>query len=281
MKLIVDQLNFNVVLNDDDLSSSKIPVVFLHGFTGSTCDWIFLNGLLPINYYPIFIDLIGHGESDSPEDQAHYSCGAIVYHLNSIIEQLKLNQFILAGYSMGGRAALSYMIKYKQKIIAAILESATAGIENMHERKLRVEHDLLLADQIRKEGIDWFMEFWLNLPMFNSLKEIYNLDELKNKRTKNNVIGLSNSLAGFSAGLMSSLWEELLYIDFPVLYLTGGKDEKFTRLNQRMAENTKNSVHKIIDEAGHNTHLEKPELFTKFVVDFLIQLKGINEIQLD
>lgn len=277
MKLVVDQVQFNVVLNEDDLSSTKTPVIFLHGFTGSSNDWDFIKEKLPQDYYPVCIDLIGHGQTDSPKEINHYSCGAIVYQLNSIFEKLNLPQFIIVGYSMGGRAALSYIIKYKSKIKAAILESATAGIENMHEKKLRVEHDLLLSDQIMKEGIDWFMEFWLNLPMFNSLKDIYNLDELKNKRTINNVIGLSNSLAGFSAGLMSNMWDELYYLDFPIMYISGSKDEKFTRLNRQMAEKTKNSIHVTIENAGHNTHLEKPELFTKFVNEFLNHPKGIHE----
>ena len=117
MKLDVDGISFNVVLNESEYSSSKIPIVFLHGFTGSAKDWLFIFESLPEKYFPIAIDLIGHGETESPNDSTHYTCGAIIYQINSIIEQLDIEKFVIEGYSMGGRAALSYSIKYPHKII--------------------------------------------------------------------------------------------------------------------------------------------------------------------
>ena len=146
------------------------------------------------------------------------------------------------------------------------MESSTAGIEDISERKTRVENDFLLSDNIKERGIDWFMDFWLNIPLFSNLKSIMDIEEIKNIRSKNNVTGLSNMLAGFSTGLMSSYWEELYYLDFPVLLLCGEMDEKYTKI--------KNVRINIIENCGHNTHLEKPELFTKFVVGFLNSLKG-------
>lgn len=274
MKLEVDGISFNVILNESEDSSSKTPIVFLHGFTGNANDWQFIFNKLPQNYLPVAIDLIGHGETESPNDNSHYTCGAIVYQINSIIEKLNIYKFVIAGYSMGGRAALSYSIKYPHKVIAAIFESTTAGIEDISEKKSRVEHDLLLSDKIKRDGIDWFVDFWLNLPLFSTIKESFDIDDIKNKKTINSVTGLSNSLAGFSTGLMNSYWEELRYLEFPVLLISGSADKKYTSINSKMAELIKKAEYKIIEGAGHNAHLEKPALFTKFVNDFLNSLKG-------
>ncbi len=274
MNLEIDGQKFNLLLDETSDRHNRIPIVFLHGFTGSAKDWLFIFDSLPKKFFPIAIDLIGHGETDSPEDLSMYSCGSIVHQLNSIFEKLGIHKFVIVGYSLGGRAALSYSIKYQHKILAAIFESTTAGIENITEKKERVEHDLLLADKIKSEGMDWFMKFWLDLPMFHSLKEKFDIDYIRNERAKNNVIGLSNMLAGFSTGLMSSYWYELKYLDFPVLLVTGSEDQKFTTINKRMCELIPNVDLKIVDNAGHNTHLEKPELFIKLVLDFLNSLKG-------
>mgnify|MGYP001047551445 CR=1 FL=1 len=274
MKLKIDGINFNIILDESFPVGEKIPVVFLHGFTGCAKDWLFIFNSLPKNYFPIAIDLIGHGDSDSPDNISCYSCGNIIYHLNSIIEKLGIDKFIIAGYSMGGRAAISYSIKYPHKIIAAILESSTAGIDDIEEKKERVKYDLLLSDKIREEGVESFMDFWLELPIFQSLKEKFDVELIKNERAKNNGIGLSNSLAAFSTGLMSSYWEELKYLEFPVLLITGNDDQKFTAINPHMSEAINNVTHKIVENAGHNTHLEKPELFTKLVTDFLNTVKG-------
>ena len=266
MKLNIDGIQFHLLVDEANLRSNKIPVLFLHGFTGSAYDWNFIFENFHDNFFPIAIDLIGHGQTDSPESPEEYTCSSIVRHIDSILHQLGINKFVIVGYSMGGRAALSYSLKHPEKIIAAILESSTAGIEEFTEKKQRVEHDLLLADQIKIEGVESFLEYWLSQPLFNSLQEI---ETLKSSRIKNSVVGLANSLSAFSTGLMNSYWNELYKLDFPVLLITGELDEKFTSLNRRMLKLMKQAEHIIIPQTGHNTHLEKPELFTNLVLDFL------------
>ena len=155
-----------------------------------------------------------------------------------------------------------------------LFESTTAGIEDISEKKSRVEHDLLLADKIKRDGLDWFVDFWLNLPLFSTIKENFDIDDIKNKKTINSVTGLSNSLSGFSTGLMNSYWEDLKYLEFPVLLISGSSDKKYTSINSKMTELIKNAEYKKIEGAGHNTHLEKPALFTKFVTEFLNSLEG-------
>lgn len=280
MKLKVDDIQFNLLLDQSAGSlkakfrleadwRNKTPVVFLHGFTGSSSDWQFIINQLPQKFFPIAIDLIGHGATDSPEDQNHYSCSAIVYQINSILSQLNIDKFIIAGYSMGGRAALSFCVKHPQKIIAAILESTTAGIEDITQKKERVELDLLFADKIKKDGVKAFVEFWFDTPLFEPLKKNPQFEQIKNERIKNSVTGLANTLTGFSTGLMNSYWNKLHTLDFPVLLISGELDEKYTKINRAMQSEFPKAQHSTVLQCGHNVHLEKPELFTKLVMNFL------------
>ena len=259
MKLKLDGIQFNILFDESAHHSLKIPVLFLHGFTGCARDWNFIFDRLPTKYFPFAIDLIGHGETDSPEDEDMYTCSAIVRHINSILNHFGFEKIIIAG----------------------IFESATAGIEDVTAKKERVEHDFLLADKIKTEGIESFMEFWLSSPMFNKLNSLQNFDDLKNLRNKNSVTGLANSLSSFSTGLMNSYWNDLYKLEFPVLLITGENDEKFTSINKRMVQKLKLAEHKIITQSGHNTHLEKPELFTNLVLEFLNKIEGSNELQMD
>jgi len=282
MKLKLNGIQFNILLDESIHQRDKIPVLFLHGFTGCAYDWNFVLSKLPPNYFPFAIDLIGHGETDSPEDENEYTCTSIVRHINTILDHFGFKKIVIAGYSMGGRAALSYSLKNPQRIIAGILESATAGIEDIEAKKDRVEHDFLLADKIRSEGVDSFLEFWFSSPLFSSLQTINDFNELKNNRAQNNsVTGLANSLSAFSTGLMNSYWNDLHELDFPVLLISGESDDKFTSINKRMLKKFKQAEHKIIPQSGHNTHLEKPELFTNLVLEFLNKIEGSNELQMD
>lgn len=269
MKLKVDDIQFNLLINESDFSNEKTPIVFLHGFTGRAADWQFIFTKIPTKFFPIAIDLIGHGETDSPENQDYYSCHAIIHQIDSIINQLNIKKFIIAGYSMGGRAALAYSLKNLQKIQAVILESTSPGIEDFCLKKERVEFDLLLSDKIKKEGVESFIEYWFNIPLFESLKKLPHFEDEKKMRNQNNATGLANILSSFSTGLMPSLWSKLHLLEFPVLLLSGELDEKYTDINNEMKNKLPKAIHKSIPGCGHNVHLEKPELFTKFVLDFL------------
>jgi 2-succinyl-6-hydroxy-2,4-cyclohexadiene-1-carboxylate synthase len=269
MILKVDDIEFNLLLNEHDLNRNKTPIVFLHGFTGDSSDWQFLFNKLSGNFLPVAIDLVGHGKSSSPPDPKHYTCTAIVHQLNSIFSQLNFKNIILAGYSMGGRVALSYCLKHSSQISAAILESTTPGIEDICLKKERVEFDLLLAEKIKNEGVESFINFWFDTPLFKSLKNLPGFDIIRNKRLQNSKTGLANSLLSFSTGLMNSYWDKLHSLTFPVLLISGNIDSKYTKINKEMKTKFPSAIHKRVSECGHNVHIEKPELFTKLVVEFL------------
>jgi len=269
MKLTVDDISFNVILNETDLNKNKIPVVFLHGFTGCAKDWLFLFDRIPTNFFPIAIDLLGHGETETKDNVEYYSSNEIIHHLDSILNKLGLDKIIIAGYSMGGRAALSYIIKYPQRVMSALLESSTPGIEDFLLKKQRVEFDLLLAEKIKNGGTESFINFWFDNPLFETLKKLPDFESIKNKRYQNNPVGLANMLAGFSTGLMTSYWEKLHLLDFPVLLITGNLDERYTNISKKMLGKIIKAQHQTVMNCGHNVHLEKPELFIKLINDFL------------
>jgi 2-succinyl-6-hydroxy-2,4-cyclohexadiene-1-carboxylate synthase len=271
MRLKIDNVHINYITGKGK-NSSGIPVLFIHGFSGNSSDWEFLMDGLHPSFYPVAIDLIGHGMSDSPDNPDIYTCSALVRHIDVLMKELGYNNFILCGYSMGGRAALSYSLKYPGNVISLILESTTAGLEDYNEKKERVEHDFLLAEKIKSNGLDNFVDYWFGLPLFESLKKLNNFEQIKNKRKQNNVIGLSNSLLGFSTGLMPSHWSKLNSIEFPVLLISGSGDRKYSEISGRMKKMIRNSKHEVVEGAGHNVHLEKPEEFVNLLNSFLSKI---------
>ncbi len=268
MRLKIDNIHINYITGEGR-HSAGIPILFIHGFTGNSNDWKFLMNRVHPSFFPIAIDLIGHGRSDSPDDPNFYTCSTIVKHIDVLMKYLGYDHFILCGYSMGGRAALSYSFKYPGNVLSLILESSSAGIEDYNEKKERVEHDFLLAEKIKSNGLDSFLEYWFNQPLFENLRKLKNFEQIKNKRGKNNVIGLSNSLLGFNTGLMPSYWSKLNSIDFPVLLISGSADLKYTEISRRMNKLIRNSKHEIVEGAGHNVHLEKPEDFVNLLNSYL------------
>jgi len=271
----VNNIRWNL-LTPENNNSNLIPIIFLHGFAGQADDWIFLfKKVLDNNFYPIAIDLIGHGKSDKPDDENLYIEESLLLQLHNVISNMCLDNFVLCGYSLGGRLALSYATIYNKNLKALILESSTPGIEETQLQLERINNDKLLAKKIKDEGVEKFFEFWYNIPLFQSLKlqnEIV-LSNLIKKRTNNSVIGLSNMMVGFSQGYMSSKWKILTNINTKTLLLSGSLDTKFTNINIQMNELLKYSTFLIIENAGHIPHLENPSLFENYLLNFLETIK--------
>lgn len=270
MIIKLDELQFNIVVDDTKLNKGLKPIVFIHGFTGSANDWNFIYDKLPDIFLPVAVDLIGHGKSSSPVEIDYYTPQAIVSQLNLIFEYLGFDKIILCGYSMGGRAALIYASKYPQKISGLILESASKGLNNETEKLERLKNDFILADKIKSEGVESFIKFWMSIPLFESLK---NISEEKYKilvksKLINSAVGLSNSLRGFSTGNMNIDLKIFNEYVIPVLLITGALDKKFTNINKLFVNEFYKAAHEVVFNAGHNTHIENEKEFIFYINKF-------------
>ncbi|PID61389.1 MAG: 2-succinyl-6-hydroxy-2,4-cyclohexadiene-1-carboxylate synthase [Ignavibacteriae bacterium] len=271
MKIKINDISLNVSFNKNKLKN-KTPILFLHGFTGSLNDWLFIKKNLPENFTPILIDLIGHGKSSSPKNIEKYTFENQVKLIRELLNTLNLNKIILVGYSMGGRLALSFAEKYPNHVEALVLISTAFGIEKKSDREERVKNDKKLSDMIKNSKIEEFIEYWINIPLFqtyNNLEE-KKIKKLFQEKIKNNTkTGLQNSLLGFSTGLMQNYYPRLEGLKIKTLLLCGEFDKKFITLNQKAVKKLPNAKLEIIKAAGHNLFFEKPKDFLKLLKLFL------------
>ena len=146
-----------------------------------------------------------------------------------IFAKLGFSSVNLLGYSMGGRLALYTAITHPTLMHTLILESASPGLESDAERLARIHSDDQLAHKIEVEGLENFVEYWTNLPLFATQSDEVR-ERLKRQRLRNNPLGLANSLRGMGTGVQSSLWHRLNEIACPTLLITGKGDNKFTEI---------------------------------------------------
>lgn len=250
-----------------EIHGEGIPIVLLHGFTGSSTTWHSLIQRKYTGFKFITIDLPGHGLTKGKTVKTMEAC---CRDLHQLFQELGLNKFFLAGYSMGGRTALSYAVKYPKSIQGLLLESASPGLQIESERKTRIENDRLLAERIEREGIKAFVNYWENIALFSTQKFLTKEKQevIRRERLSHTAEGLANSLQGMGTGAQASEWENLHMLTFPVLLIAGGLDKKFVKLNKRMQELFPNAALKVCENAGHAVHLEKPQIFNELLVEF-------------
>ena len=242
--------------------AAEQTIVMLHGFTGSTNTWRTVAGMLP-GFRIVAIDCIGHGRTESPVDVPLYEMDNQVDVLEEVCRRLRLESFSLVGYSMGGRIALSYAVKYPNRVEKLILESASPGLASEEERLARRQADNLQGDRIEEQGVESFVDFWENIPLFASQKRLPEdvRAEIRNERLQQNALGLANSLRGMGTGMMPPLWGNLEKLPMPVVLITGQLDEKFVNIAREMTAYLKKVRHLTVNDAGHAIHVENPSEF--------------------
>ncbi|HEY4034274.1 MAG TPA: 2-succinyl-6-hydroxy-2,4-cyclohexadiene-1-carboxylate synthase [Ktedonobacteraceae bacterium] len=253
-------------------TTQNAPVlVLLHGFTGSAAGWgSLLEELAAPGRRVIALDMLGHGQSDAPDDPQRYSMEHCQADIISVLQTLgiKEGEAILLGYSMGGRIAL--YCAFSRYFRALILESASPGIANPVERGKRRVSDRALADRIEREGIEAFVDDWEELPLFASQRNLpiaYRRAQ-KVQRLNNRAHGLANSLRGVGTGVQPALEWRLSTLTIPVLLIAGERDSKFCTIGQYMAQQLLKAQLQIVPDTGHNVHLEQPERFLTLVHQF-------------
>ncbi len=250
---------------------SDPTLVMLHGFTGSAAGWgRQLDTLAAYGLRVIALDLLGHGQSDAPDDPQRYAIEHCQQDILAVLQELGVSkgQAILLGYSMGGRIAL--YTAFSGFFRALILESASPGLEDPAEREQRRISDEALAASIEREGVQAFIERWEKLPLFASQKtlRLECRETLRRQRLQNRATGLAQSLRGVGLGVQPSLYARLPTLQIPVLLIAGELDTKFTEIARHMAQALPQAQLRIIPGAGHTVHLERPEEFVSLVGDF-------------
>lgn len=243
--------------------ASAPPVLLLHGFTGSAESMEGVSQPLVSTHRVVRLELVGHGESDAPEEVAPYAMDACASQVVAATKALGLDRPHLVGYSMGGRTALSTVVQAPSAFRSVTLVGATAGLAGADERAARIAADEALADRIERDGLEAFVDHWMALPIFASQSKLGDafLSLARAERMRQRPRGLANSLRGMGAGAQAPIWDRLDRCAPPVLLVVGELDAKFRALAERLEGALPDARTAIVSGVGHAAHLEDADAF--------------------
>jgi 2-succinyl-6-hydroxy-2,4-cyclohexadiene-1-carboxylate synthase len=233
-------------------------VVLVHGFTQTGGAWDPIVERLSALHTFTVVDAPGHGRSG--DVRADLRDGAARLGEAG-------GRAAYVGYSLGGRFALHLALARPDLVERLVLVGATAGIVDKAERAQRRAADEALAQRIEAEGVEKFIDWWLNQPLFATLPAPAAGREL---RVTNPAAGLASSLRLAGTGSQAPLWDRLSGLTMPVLVVAGELDTRYADLGRRLASAIgKNAELVLIPGAGHACHLERPDAFCLNLADFL------------
>lgn len=227
-------------------------IVLLHGFTQTGRSWgPTIAALGGERYRALAPDLRGHGTA---ADARPVSFDAV----RDDVLALAPERFALAGYSMGGRIALSLALAAPERVARLALVGASPGIADTAERSARRTADEALADRIEGEGIEAFAAHWSALPLFADQPADV-AAAAHATRLAQSPAGLAAALRGLGTGAMESLWERLPQLTIPVALIVGERDAKFRAIAERMAAVLPDAALHVVPGVGHAVQLEAPD----------------------
>jgi len=238
-----------------DKELTGVPILFIHGFTGSSKLWSETRKKL--NCPSIAIDVPGHGKSIFNDLETNYSYKDFRSELYLSLKKINVEKIHLCGYSMGGRLAVSFAQRYPEFIETLILESSSLGISNYAEKTKKYEDDILLSNDIIN-SLEDFNTKWAKHDLFIDQKKRNMLGyELQKSIRQSHVASqLAKSLLSFSKGAMPSFEESFIQFNFPVFLINGHDDTKYIKLNRDIMKMHKKSRQFIVNNSSHNVHLE-------------------------
>ena len=245
----------NIEIYYEDHGSGK-PVVLIHGYPLSGASWEKqLPVLLDAGYRVITYDRRGFGKSSQPSSGYNYDTFA--EDLHKLITKLKLNDFTLVGFSMGGGEVARYLGKYGSKGVASavIISGVPPFLLKTPDNPEGVDASVFegIEKAVAADRYAFFTEFY---------KNFYNTDLLLGKRVSEEVVRASWNLAA-SASATASLacvptWHEdfrkdLARIDVPTLVLHGDADRilPITAAGERTAKLIKGAEYVVIKDGPH------------------------------
>jgi 2-succinyl-6-hydroxy-2,4-cyclohexadiene-1-carboxylate synthase len=226
-------------------------LVLLHGFTQTGASWSPVIATLDERYRALAPDIRGHG---SASERQPVTLAAVI----GDIEELTVDQLILAGYSMGGRIALHLALALPDRVQRLVLVGASPGIADPDERAARRAADELLAEEIERSSIEQFARRWAAGPLLADQAPAV-AAAAHEDRLRSAPAGLARALRGLGTGALPPLWDRLGELRMPVALVVGERDQKFQSIAAQMAERIAQAQVVLVPAAGHAVHLEAPQ----------------------
>jgi pimeloyl-ACP methyl ester carboxylesterase len=134
-----------------------VPVVLIHGFTGSYArHWEapgVLDALEKAGYRVIAMDCRGHGQSGKPHDAGQYGL-EMVRDVVRLLDHLKIARAHIVGYSMGGSIATQLLVNQPDRLLTVTLLGAGWAGEDLTATN---EQMLALADSFARRDASYLI----------------------------------------------------------------------------------------------------------------------------
>lgn len=223
-------------------------VFFLHGLGGNIYNWAYQTKYFSETNNVVAIELPGHGRSSGKGGSS------IEYYsdlLKKFCDTMKLDSIVLIGHSMGGVVSLDFSFKNPDRVKALVLVATSAKFDIPTQKLMELKNDM--------ESI------------FGSLEKAKDkMKDIDERLVTNDMMVLLGDVMAIKKYDGVAHLSEL---KMPTLVVGGTEDVLApVSYSEQLHSNIKNSLLRIIENAGHMVMVEAHQEFNSVLEEFLLDL---------
>ncbi|RDW20903.1 alpha/beta fold hydrolase [Oceanobacillus chungangensis] len=257
----------NIFVEDVNPTSEKV-ILFVHGWPANHRLFEYQFNILPgQGYRCIGIDIRGFGKSDKPWDG--YSYDRLADDIRYVVETLGLQNFTLAGHSVGGAIVIRYMARHHGYGVAKLALFAAAAPSFTEQpgfpyglKKSDVDQLIQQTYQDRPQMLSNFTEMFFYQKLTKAFSDWF--------------FQLGLEAAGYATvSLAISLRDETLFNDLgkvqvPTLILQGVHDRVcLPPIASALHQGIRNSKLVWFEKSGHGLFWEEKDKFNRELLNFI------------
>ncbi len=264
--------NINRVNLNYEVAGQGQAIVFLHGMTGSTQDWVNQISVLSPKYRVVALDCRGHGKSAAPSREEEYSVQIFANDVLGLLKMLNIDKCCLEGHSLGGLVALRFALEHPDMVAALVLVDTSSEPITRDPNYARLRQKL--DELARSQGTEAAFEYDAannppRIERFQRHPEIREISRQKARMTP--VDGYIYVARAYEK--WKPVKSRLCEIKVPALIYWGEEDTAFARSVQILKEGIAGSRLVTVKGVGHSPHEEAPDTFNKELLNFLSRIK--------
>lgn len=246
-------------------AGSGPPLVLLHGGLVDSRVWSREIDAFSDEFTVVAWDAPGCGQSSDPRPDV--TLDDYADSVAGLIDALEVGPAHILGHSFGGGLALAVYKRHPHLVRSMILVSAYAGwagslpAHEVEQRRRRATRNA------RRPPEEWMDEFMTTL--FDETTPRHLVEETRRIMLDTRPEGMLPMLNAFADADLTAVLDT---VEVPTLLLYGGRDQRSPR---PVAESLHSSIPTsrlvVVDTAGHDVHIEAPDVFESEVRSFLRQ----------
>ncbi|WP_372632724.1 alpha/beta fold hydrolase [Cohnella sp.] len=231
-------------------------IVFIHPPVLTSLSFQHQIEALSARFRTIAFDIRGHGRSEASKEAVTYSL--IAEDIKGLMDELKVEQAYLCGYSTGGSIVLEFLLAYPERAAGGIV---IGGMSEVRDRKLK--NAISLGRLFAKFGAVGTIALAVSCGQSRKLSVIRSLYGDAKKGNAKNVQQY------YRCSLHYNCTERLTTIPHPVLLVYGEKDKRFRPYAELLHRRLPDSRLIFVKNVTHQIPTKAPERLNESIQRFI------------